>query len=551
MKRFFPHLLGLGGVVWILFERAQALGLFQDVMRLGPGDFLTYVAVMRIGHMLPGLPPREISVFGFPNGVSAASLPEYFSEPLVFLSLRVFSYISQEPVRSMAWAVWISTATNILGVAAWAYFRKPGQAWAWVVPTALIALNPWIWARSIEHWHLSWVFPMLWAMSLWWDFFFRQRSASPWQWLLAHGLLLASSIYYGFFLVLLVGCWVLYRRLAGLQHWRLLLLPVALAGTGYSVDALWVTYSTGIHARSVQRPDQDYHRYNTRLREVLRGGDGSPWVTIAASRFGKGLARPAKDGEGFPGVFPKLACILFLFWTWRIAPRARNLALSGLVVFLLVGFEEVPWIRFEVLRPLFPFIRSYARVMMPMTLLMVLWWHEALAELPSSSQSPQKQWRIGLGSIGLIALLLVDFGWIASNRPLVEMPACFEGMSSLRGKGPIFYQVAKGSKVPNWCPMREVDVFALSGENILNSPWSGPEEDLEPGKTSCSVWGPRIWKGLMSSTSGIAWWYDGSVEGRRRTVACIEGFAPANYKLGVQIQSTKPVSLVRLVAVAR
>ncbi len=523
----------------LAWDRLRELGVFSggQVGVIG-SDFYSGATIGRLLLKYPWGIPETVTEFDFPTGVAKAALPEFFSEPLLRGVLFPFVALAGDPVTGM----WAGVAgTNLLNIAfCWILFWRrfaARSAAAAAAGFALLCWNPWTFARSTSHWHLSWIPPLLWVTLLWWDHFTGRRRASAWVFALAHALLLSQSVYYGFFAILLVGFWALYVGLRACARRTLLpgaqaLLPLALAaGLGYAVSAAWSAHGMGgpsaiARASSVtERPLLDLHIFSSRMRNLIRGGPHSPWAAFAEAYLGKSPAKQATDGENFYAPLPKLALlaltVALAIAAWRARTR-RRLAYLGLFCaafwgFHLVGLQETPWFKNQVLHKIAPFIRSYARIMMPVLCVSALWVSRALA-----SYLPRLSLRTRTAAASAFFLLLwADYGWPQPASQLAAELGCSEVFEVLRRNGdPVLMNHVEFRK--GACPgVRELDVYAITGQPFIGRPWGSPAYPLRPGESACLIWHDRAFRAGRSAKGFVTAWLEGPPEDIASGLHCL------------------------------
>ena len=120
--------------------------------------------------------------------------------------MRAGVVLGGQPPQVLWWGMVASTLANIWGVwfllwRRWGKRAPLGVAVGW----AVILGSSWAWLRTPNHWYLGWVPILLWAVLQWWDLLVERKTVSWKQVLLSHTLLLAQSVYYSVFLLLLAG----------------------------------------------------------------------------------------------------------------------------------------------------------------------------------------------------------------------------------------------------------------------------------------------------------------------------------------------------------
>lgn len=521
------HLLWLIAPLWLSWARLRALGAFSEPPLYGGtgSDFYAGASIARTSLDAVGAWAGLVPGFDFPVGMRPAELSEFFTEPLPRLLLGGLAALIGEPMSALRWGMILSTLANIWGTWAILWYRGGRERpLATVAAWAVICLSPWPWARTTVHWQLGWVPIFLGVLAIWWDFFVRGRAHRPWIVVGAHGLLLLQSVYYGVFAIFAVAFWSLAsaRALVTDRKRRRAWLGLAAgAAAGYALAVSWSVTGLGglesfrkIREASV-RPLTELHQYSSRMRELTRGGYESTWNRLAGLPPG----RFAHDGESFPSPLPKLAWLAALVATALVWKRARRATAYFLVLFwgfALIGLQEIPWIREGVIYPLLPFIRSYARIMMPILCAGALWTAELGALFPSRLRPA----RAAALLAGWLALLWIDYGWPQAAQAMRPGLPCAEEYAVLaREKLPLLPVRATGATAgPSLCPgWREFDFYAAAGVPVIARPWHAPGGPIAPGTPDCARWRERI-----ARIGSVALWLDGDEKDRRTTLSCLE-----------------------------
>lgn len=549
---FFPLLLSV--------LRLKALGVF-GVPPVGgvSSDFYALASIGRLALNHPEGLPQQITDFSFPLGIGRGVLPELFSDWLWQAVLRFFTSITREPITALWMGIVASTLFNIWGVwiLLWRRFARHSVG-AVIVAWSLLCLHPGIWARSVGHWYLSWIPILLACLLAAWDLWVtRTRPRAGWLFLI-HFLLMAQSIYYAVFLVLLHGIWLLtgLSELFGSSRLRREALRFAvIAAMAYaSAGSISILNMGGRDGLALARqsahraPDQVYH-LGFRLRELLKGGSGSPWNRFAQKAWHQKPEAYARDGETFPAPLPKLWLLAALVWAvifkrsarMRLAwaegraqevdrglteselGRARRFALMGVIGLLLLGLQETYWFRVYGLFPILPFLRTYARLLIlilgVMSLGLASFWAGRVRPLLVGPR--QSACVVGVA----LVLLWVDLGWNPQALELVASHPCFEVLKQVREFGaPILLTRAPGAGGVGGCAGIHYESYPVTGLPQLASFFEGGFAGVfKKGDPLCLQLANQVREASRAHVSGhVLWWYEGTPEDWEKSARCFK-----------------------------
>lgn len=557
--------------------RLKELGFFsKPLVGVGGWDFYPGAMMARLLIDYPGGIPPILPEFAFPEGVQKAELPEFFAEPLWSYWLKVILYFKPDPLWALWFGMVTSTVFNIWGCLAllgWRFRKnlsssesglsfKADSKLAVLLGWSLLAFSPWIWGRTTVHWTLSWVPFFLFCTLIWWDFFVHDKKPNPLMVVVSHFLLLSQSIYYGFFFILLILLWFLTasRRVIQDKPFRQAGWMVILCATlGFALETLCAVHHLGgltalksKTAQIVERPARELHVYSSRMRELTRGGPHSLWNYFAVWCLKQRTDRPSQDGEGFPAPLPKLVLFVNLLVILALLlpilkfksfqkkkifrkekldgtnrpegvndqddresklSRGMCFALIGIFGFFLIGLQETPWIKRWVLYPIAPFIRSYARILMPVLCISAIWVTDVFWQFFSRVRNPLLPFAI---SLIWGVLLFVDYGWPQKVMAMQTEIPCSKIYERIKAqKLPVFLQLIQSS-----CPLREFDVYAIAGVPLLSRPWNSLNQSLIPGTELCLNWKEKIAQ-ATKITGQVTWWFEGSQEDLHNTLKCL------------------------------
>ncbi len=501
-----------------------------------PGDYYLYGVLGRLQLSYPQGIPSLIPDLHFPEGQARSIFPALFSEPLMFTIIGMFTRLAGDPTLGV-WLTIVSVVVfNILGT--WIFFWKRfsrTSLLAVVVGWCVIAFLPWWWSRSSIHVHLSWVTLLLVCIGIWFDFFVEKKTPRLWFVALVHFLLISQSLYFGVFMILFVVAWSLAFAPDHLRNPQRLkqLGGLALgAGVGYGLDLIWVIASYGgiaamkIALSTGNHPDPGMaYVYSNRVRELIRGAPGSPSDWIVA-QLGKPYTHGV-DAEGFPAPFPKMALILcgIVFLYARSFRQFKGAPTRGTSWFLwatllgvaLMGMQEITWIKFNVLFPVFPFIRSYSRMFLVMMLVFALWFAKVAERYEGAAQRSPKALTASFAV--WFAALFLDYGWDWKPHLISSFP-CATYMSEIANHPfPVFS--SGRSPHPSDCARDSSHIFAVTGAPVILGYGEDLPADLRPNTQECVAYRSRLIKAHESKGS-VWWWFEGNEADLDRSLKCLK-----------------------------
>jgi len=514
-------------------------------------DFYGYAGLGRILLLNGGHTPAVIPQFLFPAGMPAASHLEDFCEPLIQVFLKISLLFTQNPVHAVTLGIILTHLFNIWGIwlLLWRRFASGTLAGALgvVLGWGLFALSPWPYSKSFTHWHLSWA-PLILACAIAaWDLWVHHRGPRTVRGLLVnagiHALLLAQSIYYGFFMVILhlIAALISARELLTSRHLRTVACFFAASlFLGYGIDIAFVIHRLGglgmLHQgmHSATYSLFDLHIYSTRLRSMLRGAPGSAWNWIATRFFGQKPNSAAVDGEGFYDPLPKLAWAALALGALSLSRTVRNgeykkkygagmgrilkVSLLWVLGMLFVSLQETPWVKRFILFPLFPFIRSYSRMMMPILCVMAIATADLVARFSGKALGRS---RLIVPSVLALwfFLLWIDYGPASPPPPTGENPECTPNYLALTEAGAPVLLIST-SQGGDACREREFGILARTGLPLLNQPFEMFNRPILLGSTDCQELRKRT-SAAIAVSQKLTVWFEGPVSDWRETLLCL------------------------------